>query len=70
MIFDITSKLRESLEVARQQHHIIRDNSMQAGLSVEQHAGLNRLSEYHRGRADGIRLALETIAKAFREVSE
>ena len=63
MIFDVTEQLRNELETARAQHGHTKSMSKQAGLTTEGYVTLGKRAEYLRGRADGLRLALDVIAK-------
>lgn len=67
MIFSATDRLRGELEVARAQHATARAQSQQAGLDTEAYVALGKLAEYHRGRADGLRRALDVVAATLRD---
>lgn len=66
MIFNVTEELRKDLETARAHHAHTTIRSKSEGLNIEQYVTLGKLSEYQRGRADGLRLALDVIAKHMR----
>ena len=66
MIFEATEKLRQELSMARAQHSEMRSKSKQAGLSTVTYVEFGKLSEYHRGRADGIRRSLDVVAESLR----
>jgi hypothetical protein len=60
-MYAITERLRKDLETATAQYHYNLQRSKEAGLKTEQYVILGKKAEYHRGRMDGIRSALETI---------
>ena len=62
MIFDVTEQLRQELDTARAQHGHTKFMSKQAGQTTEGYVTLGKRAEYLRGRADGIRMALDVIA--------
>ena len=70
MLFDITEQLRNELETARAQHSYVTAMSKQAGQTTEGYVTLGKRAEYLRGRADGLRLALDVIAKDMLSVDE
>jgi hypothetical protein len=66
MIYAVTEILRRDLETTRAQYGHTHMLSKQGGLETEQYVQLAQLAEYHRGRADGLRWALDVIAKGMR----
>ena len=67
MMYAVTEILRRDLETTRMQHGHARMRSKSDGLNTEDYVALGKLAEYHRGRADGIRWALDVIAKSMRD---
>lgn len=66
-MFASTEKLRAQLETERAQAKVAREKSQSAGMVTDYYLAWGRIAEYRRGRADGIRLALELIARTARE---
>jgi len=66
-MFAVTEKLRKDLDTFRARHGSLRDQSMTSGLDIQTRMGMSLKSEYCRGMADGIRLAIEKIAQTMRE---
>ncbi len=62
-IFEVTERLRKELDVASAIARSSREAAMQKGLSTELYVIHGKKAEYQRGRADGIRLSIETISK-------
>lgn len=70
IVYAITERLRQELETARSQHGHTLMRSREAGHSTELYVRLGKRAEYHRGKADGIRLALDAIADGMRSEAE
>lgn len=65
-MYAITERLRNDLQTATAQYEYALNSAMAPGLKTEAYVTLGKKAEYHRGRMDGIRLALETIADEMR----
>ncbi len=61
-IFELTERLRKELDTATTIASLAREASMRPGLLTEVYVAHGKKAEYQRGRADGIRLAIETIS--------
>jgi hypothetical protein len=52
------------------QHGYTKLRSQAEGLTTEEYVSLGKLSEYHRGRAAGLRRALDVISKGMVEEAQ
>lgn len=66
-IFAVTEKLRKELNIAASIAQMARQSSMVQGLKTEDYVSYGKKAEYQRGRADGIRLAIEVISRMLQQ---
>lgn len=65
-IFKVTEKLRNALATAQQQHDHTKVRAREGGLGTLDYVTLGMAVEFRRGRADGIRYAIDIISKGMR----